>query len=209
VKRFATGVLFVAVAVAGFTACRDDGRTLRDPKPDQTLSITTTSSTVAKVTNGATVQPAAGKTALPGSPTLSAAWVEGGAIPVDLTCRGGSLSPALSWTNVPGEISELALSIIDLDNGQAVHWIVAGLDPALTAISKGIVPAGGVQAKNYLGANAWAPPCPNSGTHRFLVTLYFLPRASGVLPSMDGAFALDTLDLAAANRVTLMGTVSA
>jgi phosphatidylethanolamine-binding protein (PEBP) family uncharacterized protein len=199
VKRIA---LFSASAlVVVLAACSRDGRSLRAPRPDQNQSIVTTATTVAPTAINAPKAP----NGLP-QPTFSATWASGAPIPAEFACKG--VSPELSWANVPGEISELAVTMVDLENGNAGHWIITGLSPASTGLKAGAVPPGAVQAKNYLLGNGWAPPCPNTGTHRYVFTLYFLERPSGVLATMTSVNAVQTLDLAAGSRLTLTGTVT-
>lgn len=143
------------------------------------------------------------------TPVFAASWIDGEAIDVEHTCKGTGTSPALSWAKIPGEIAELAISAVDLDNGQAVQWVIAGINPAETGLSPGVVPVGAVEAKNYLDKPGWAALCPTAGTHRYLFTLYMLPTPSGVLDTMSGSNAISTLDLNAGQRLTLTGTAAA
>jgi phosphatidylethanolamine-binding protein (PEBP) family uncharacterized protein len=203
VKRIA---LFSASAIVlVLAACSRDGRSLRAPRPDQNQSIVTTTATPTTVA-GAVINPPKVAPGLP-QPVFSASWASGQPLPATAACKG--ISPELSWANVPGEISELAVTMVDLQNGNAGHWIIAGLSPSSTGLQAGTIPAGAIQAKNYILGNGWAPPCPNTGTHTYLFTLYFLERPSGLLPSMLSVTAVQTLDLAAGSRLTLTGTVTA
>jgi phosphatidylethanolamine-binding protein (PEBP) family uncharacterized protein len=201
VKRIA--ILSASALVVVLAACSRDGRTLRPPRPDQNQSIVTTTTPATTV---AAINAPKAKPGLP-QPVFSASWVSGQPMPAEAGCKG--VSPELSWANVPGEISELAVTMIDLENGNAGHWIIAGLNPASTGLKAGTVPEGAVQAKNYLKAPGWAPPCPNTGTHRYLFTLYFLERPSELVATMTSTEAVQVLDLAAGSRLTLTGTFTA
>jgi Raf kinase inhibitor-like YbhB/YbcL family protein len=201
VKRLVPAAICVALASV-LVACRGDGRNLRAPKQNQDLSIVTTTTVADALTTGSD------PVASPGTPVFTAEWRLGGAMPIDSTCRGAGQSPALTWTDVPSDVSEIAISAIDLDAQNTVHWIVAGLSPATSGIARNLLPEGAIVTRNGLGTTGYGAPCPTSGTHRVLFTLYFLQGRSGILSSMDAATAMSTLDLAAGQRVTLVGTVT-
>jgi Raf kinase inhibitor-like YbhB/YbcL family protein len=201
VKRIA---IFSVCAIV-LVACSRDGRNLRPPGVNQNKTIVTAppaSSSTSAVAAIVPPKPSLGVA----QPVFAAPWIDGQPIPADAGCKG--TSPQLSWANVPSDITELAISMIDIDNGSAVHWVIAGLPPTIASIPAGAVPAGAVQTKNYLGTVGWAPPCPNSGTHTYLYTLYFLPNKSGVLATMSAENAISTLDLAAGNKLTVSGTAT-
>ena len=52
---------------------------------------------------------------------------------------------------MPGSTVELALTVTDTDANGFVHWVVAGLDPSVQAVTTGVVPDGAIQAKNGAG----------------------------------------------------------
>ena len=113
---------------------------------------------------------------------ISSAYSEGGAIPARSTCDGGRISPPLSWTGVPPDARSLALILHDPDAprpGGFTHWIVYNLDPHSNLLPEGI-PArtrlGGsvMQGRNDAGKDGYFGPCPPSGTHRYVLTLYAL-----------------------------------
>jgi Raf kinase inhibitor-like YbhB/YbcL family protein len=122
-------------------------------------------------------------------------FAESETIPVKYTCDGGDVSPPLSWTGVPGETMELALVVDDPDaaGGTYVHWVLFGLDPSLTGLEAGVVPAGGRQAANSAGDAAYKGPCPprDDDPHRYRFTVYAL---DGEIAAADGASAGDVLD---------------
>jgi hypothetical protein len=152
-------VLAVVAAATALASCSHDGRTLRPAGPDQTLSIASSSTTVA-----ATTAPAKNAGADTAGLTVTAPWPDNGIIDAKYTCKGVGVSPAISWSGVPAKTKELALSLVDLDANDFVHWVVAGLDPASTGIVEGKVPAGATQAINGFGKAGRAPPTASTPT---------------------------------------------
>jgi Raf kinase inhibitor-like YbhB/YbcL family protein len=166
------------------TACSNDGRTLRPPNPNQTLSIVTT-----------TVPPSTT------APTLSLIlpFADGGTIDARYTCKavggGSGISPGVSWGVVPAGTVELALVVTDPDAGGFVHWVLAGIDPnAINSVPEGAVPAGLHQATNSFGKVGWSGPCPPSGTHHYVFTLHALSEPSGITDGMPAAAALNLIN---------------
>jgi Raf kinase inhibitor-like YbhB/YbcL family protein len=184
-------LLAALMPAAALAACSHDGRTLRPPRPDQTLSIITTTTAPSTTTSGASINP--GDNTDQGM-TVTAPWQDNTRIDVRYTCKGANVSPAISWTGVPSQATELALAMTDLDADGFVHWLVAGIDPASTGIAEGKVPANAVQAINGFNKAAWGGPCPPSGQHRYLLTLYALGAPSGITTSTDGKTAVNTLE---------------
>ena len=140
---------------------------------------------------------------------------EGGSIPARYTCDGEDVSPPLEWSGVPKGTNTSALTCDDPDapSGLWVHWVVFDLPPSVTGLPEGVPPTpeisgGGRQGKNDFRKIGYGGPCPPSGTHRYVFTLYALDSPSG-LPA--GATRQDLL-AAAKNHVlgqaTLTGTYS-
>jgi Raf kinase inhibitor-like YbhB/YbcL family protein len=116
-------------------------------------------------------------------PIISNAFKEGGAIPIEHTCDGDDLSPALSWSNVPEAAQSLALICEDPDapKGTFVHWIIYNLAPTTSALAEGVpavemLPDGAVQGQNDLDLVGYGGPCPPPGdrAHRYFFRLYAL-----------------------------------
>jgi phosphatidylethanolamine-binding protein (PEBP) family uncharacterized protein len=187
-------------------ACSRDGRSLRVPGAGQDQTIVTTTAPSSTTAGAAIINPPRPSLGEPRR-VFSAGWFNGEAFPVESGCQG--VSPALQWANTPGEISEIAVSMVDNDNGNAVHWIVFGINPGVQSIGAGTIPPEAQQTKSYLGSVGWAPPCPNSGTHRYTYTLYFLQQPSGIRATMSAETALATLDLVPGEHLTLSGTATA
>jgi phosphatidylethanolamine-binding protein (PEBP) family uncharacterized protein len=202
VKRLA---LFSACALV-LVACSRDGRTLRLPTEGQDQTIVTTIAPPSTSAGAAIINPPRPSLGDPRR-VFSAPWFNGEPFPPESGCKG--ISPELTWANTPGEISEIAVSMIDNDNGNAVHWIVFGISPGTKTIGAGQIPPEAQTTKNYLNSIGWAAPCPNSGTHRYTYTLYFLQKPSGVRATMSAENALATLDLVPGEHLTLSGTATA
>lgn len=132
----------------------------------------------------------------------SPAFSEGGSIPRQHTCDGTDVSPALSWSGAPEKTRAFALIVDDPDAPRKtwVHWVVfdlpadsAGLPEAVPARES--IASGGSQGVNDFGKVGWGGPCPPSGTHRYVFTLYALDgplalsarsRKENVLRAMEG-----------------------
>jgi Raf kinase inhibitor-like YbhB/YbcL family protein len=178
-------------------ACSSAGRTLRPAAPNQTLSIITT--TTAASTTTVAVRPGAGF-------VVTAPWADGGFIDAQYTCKGADTSPAVSWSGVPANTQELAISLVDLDAENFVHWVVAGLDPASTGIVAGRVPGGAIQAANGFGEAKYGGPCPPDGQHKYLLTLYALGSRSKLADGVPAASAIDQLQSGALATALVTGS---
>jgi Raf kinase inhibitor-like YbhB/YbcL family protein len=141
----------------------------------------------------------------------SPAFAEGAPIPADFTCQGAGDSPPLQWTGVPAGARSLALVVFDPDAGSNgfTHWVLYDIDPATRSIPTGTVPAGARQALTSKGSTGWVPPCPPSGTHHYVFTLYVL-RSPATLPNgSPTAQSVHAIEAKAVDRGQLTGTVTA
>jgi Raf kinase inhibitor-like YbhB/YbcL family protein len=193
VKR-ALALLIVLLAAA----CASDGRTLQAPASGASAPPLATSTSV----------PAQGGT-VGGVLTLtSSAFTNDQPIPVEFTCDGAGMSPPLAWGATPEGTVELVLTVIDPDAKGFVHWVIAGLDPSVQALSQGAVPDGAVQALNGAGKPGWTGPCPPKGApHHYVFTLYAMSAATSITDGMPAADALAALaKQKAITATTLTGT---
>lgn len=92
------------------------------------------------------------------------------------TCDGAESSPPLEISGVPAAAESLALVLRDPDapGGIFIHWILFGIPPKTEKIDTGEIPAGARQGKTTDGKIGYVGPCPPSGTHRYIFTLYAL-----------------------------------
>lgn len=106
----------------------------------------------------------------------SSAFGDNESIPVRYTCDGDNISPPLTISGVPEGAAALALLVDDPDapGGSFVHWTVANIDPTVTEVPEGAVPQGGVEGTHGAGGTGYTGPCPPSGEHRYVFTLYAL-----------------------------------
>ena len=94
------------------------------------------------------------------------------------TCDGEGISPHLKWEDFPAETRSFALSCADPDapGGDFVHWLMYNIPLGITEIDQGastIEEADDV--KNDFGKAGYGGPCPPSGVHRYIFTVYALP----------------------------------
>lgn len=171
-------------------ACRNDGRDLPAPRPEQNLSI---SSTAEVDTTDPDATGDAFDTALPpaGEYEITAPWRDGADIDARYSCDGVNVAPALSWSAAPEGTVEIAITLTDLDVPGFVHWAIAGLAPTSIAIAEDTVPIGAYEAANSLGDIGYTGPCPPAGQqHLYLVTVHYLAEITGY---GDGAAGLDLI----------------
>lgn len=199
-------MLVVLCSLVLVAACSDDGTELREPSADQTT-------TTEAAAEGSTVpddDPSASEPA-PGGFTLQVdGLAPGGAIPVALSCEGENQPPTLSWQNVPSSAAELAVTVVDPDAGDFVHWVVTGIDPGLAGFDGADLPPGATTLVNGAGEAGWFGPCPPPGMeHDYRFTLFALPRPSGIDPGSDPTEAIAALEASAAASTAVTGTFAA
>jgi Raf kinase inhibitor-like YbhB/YbcL family protein len=96
-------------------------------------------------------------------------------------CRGGNVSPGLSWASPPAGTRSFALLMLDLDAGWW-HWAVFDIPAQVTALRAGagdpgrhLMPPGAIQVRNDFGSVGYGGPCPPPGPpHHYRLTLYAL-----------------------------------
>ena len=117
----------------------------------------------------------------------SPAFADGGSIPRRHACDGQDLSPPLAWSGAPAGTVAFALVVDDPDARGFVHWVVTAIAGDSSGLPEGVPAAGPpAQGRNDFGRRGWGGPCPPSGTHRYVFTLYALAQAPA-LPSLPTA----------------------
>ena len=127
----------------------------------------------------------------------SAAFEDGGTIPIRHSCEGDNLSPPLSWARVPEDAVELALVVGDpgAEGGVFHHWVVVGIAPEPATVDAGEVPPGGVQAKGSSENPTWIGPCPPPGEeHRYVFSLFPLSRRLALSDGVELRTALEAIE---------------
>lgn len=106
----------------------------------------------------------------------SPAFINNELIPKEYTCDSEGLHPALQISAPPIGTKSFALTMTDPDSpsGTWTHWLVWNIDPSTSFINDGEVPPGSIEGKNGSDKVGWYPPCPHTGTHRYIFTLYAL-----------------------------------
>lgn len=138
---------------------------------------------------------------------LVAPWRDTAPIPARHTCDGEDVSPALTWSDVPPDAVELAITVTDLDAPGFVHWIVAGIDPSVSGTSEGVVPDGALLWPNGSGSVDYSGPCPPAGEeHRYLFTLHALNQQLEPADEMTATEIIEILNLTSIDQSSVSGT---
>ena len=153
------------------------------------------------------IGPASEGNETPGFELTSPAFAPDAPIPTLHTCDGDDVSPPLAWGSMPEGTVELALTVIDVDAGGFVHWVVAGIDPGVQGFAEGVLPDGVVQAKNGMNTIGWTGPCPPQGpAHHYVFTLHALTQPSGLTTGEPGVDAVKAIAALPGPIATLVGT---
>ena len=138
----------------------------------------------------------------------SRAFADGRQIPREHTCKGAGSPPDLAWRGVPDGAASLALVVSDPDapRGTFVHWVLYDLPPRDGGLASGDSAPGAREAENSGGKPGWYPPCPPSGTHRYVFAVYALSGPASGRSTQD---ILDDIGRRAVASGTLTGLVSA
>jgi Raf kinase inhibitor-like YbhB/YbcL family protein len=99
-------------------------------------------------------------------------------------CRGGNVSPGLSWTGPPPGTRSFAVLMLDPDapGGGWWHWAVFDIPAEVTTLEAGagdpgrrLLPSGAIQVRNDFGSVGYGGPCPPPGPpHHYRLMLYAL-----------------------------------
>jgi Raf kinase inhibitor-like YbhB/YbcL family protein len=99
-------------------------------------------------------------------------------------CKGGNISPSLSWSGAPSETKSFAINVYDPDapTGSGFwHWVVFNIPASTTSIPKNagdvkakLMPEGAIQSRTDFGTDGWGGPCPPQGDkpHHYIFTVY-------------------------------------
>lgn len=120
-------------------------------------------------------------------------------IPTQYTCKGGDHSPPLLWKDAYGsDTQSFVLTVEDPDapSGTWDHWVMYNIPPNIRELSvDASLPPNAKMGLNSWGTPRYRGPCPPSGTHRYVFTLYSLnimlmihdlPTKAEVLDAMQG-----------------------
>src|ERR1700730_4482010 len=88
-------------------------------------------------------------------------------------CKGGNISPSLSWSGAPSDTKSFTITVCDPDapTGSGFwHWIVFNIPASTTSIpqnagdvKKKLMPKGAIQSRTDFGTDGYGGPCPPQG----------------------------------------------
>ena len=115
---------------------------------------------------------------------------DGDALDPLFTCDGQKVHPGLKWSGEPEGTKSFALTLEDPDAPMGIftHWLVVDIPAGVNYLERaGKLPASAHELKNSFGGAGYGAPCPPSGTHRYVFTLYALSaaRLEGGQPSIE------------------------
>ncbi|RVU17115.1 YbhB/YbcL family Raf kinase inhibitor-like protein [Methylobacterium oryzihabitans] len=106
-------------------------------------------------------------------------------------CKGGNVSPQLSWSGAPKGTRSFAITLYDPDAPTGSgwwHWTVVNIPASATALESGAsggraLPTGAVETTNDYGTAGFGGACPPPGAmHRYVVTVHALATERLTLP---------------------------
>lgn len=129
-------------------------------------------------------------------------------IPSKYTCDGPEVSPPLQITAIPADTASLALIVEDPDAPRATwdHWIAYDI-PVTASIPEGVGSIGTTGVSTG-GVHGYESPCPPSGSHRYVFTVYALDTTLGLAAGADKAALLAAMEGHVLASATLLGRYS-
>jgi hypothetical protein len=112
----------------------------------------------------------------------SPAFVDNERFPSAYTCDGDEISPPLVFHSIPAEAKSLALILDDPDapGSSFIHWTLWNIPAREQDVATGEIPPGAREGKNTAGGKGYVSPCPPTGTHRYVFTLFALDAELGL-----------------------------
>lgn len=106
----------------------------------------------------------------------SPAFSDGQVIPEIYTCKGENINPPLVISDIPADAESLVLIFEDPDAPFQTfdHWLLWNISPQTIAIIEDAVPEETIQGTNSFGKASYGGPCPPTGSHRYIFTLFAL-----------------------------------
>lgn len=211
-RRIALSTAVCSIGVLTLFGCSDDGRDMAPPRDGQFESIIAATETSAVLDTSAPAEPE--------EMTLYGPWLDGDTIPSAHTCAEAGTFPSISWTGVPAGTVSLAIVMLDttdisIDPVGRAHWVVVGIDPTVTAIDAGVLPAGATVSANAFGTPevpemAWRAPCPAAAeVHTYVFEVHALDQQIELPPETPATDMVRAIDFATIATASLSGTVMA
>ena len=143
----------------------------------------------------------------------SSAFEDGEMIPTIYTCDGEDMSPPLSWRGAPEGTRTLVLIVDDPDAPLRtwVHWVVYNIPVDLEGFPEGMpsepeLASGVQQGQTSWSRSGYGGPCPPSGTHHYIFTLYALDTSLDLAPARtDKQAVINEIETHVLARATLTG----
>jgi len=144
----------------------------------------------------------------------SPAFAAGKLIPIQHTCDGADVSPALSWSDAPPGVKVFALICDDPDApvGTWVHWVIWGMPGTTAGLPENVakaesLPEGTRQGVNDFRHVGYGGPCPPPGRlHRYFFKLFALDSALSLKPRPTKQDLLQAMAGHVLAEAQLMGT---
>ena len=145
----------ILLSLPGLGGCEKSKSTTPPPGPPLTLTVT--------------------------SPTLQ----QGQPMPAAYACTDSDhlgKSPPLAWAKGPEGTVGYAISMVDSDAGNFVHWFVTGVPASVNALPEGasssdLLPSGAVELPNDFDKKGYGGPCPPPGKpHHYVLQVWALKR---------------------------------
>lgn len=107
--------------------------------------------------------------------TVNTDFVSWGFIPSVYTCQWKDKSPTLYFTWYSSSVKTFALTLQDPDapGGIRDHWVMRNISTG-SEILFGDVPKKAIVGKNSRWSRIYRGPCPPSGSHQYILTVYAL-----------------------------------
>jgi Raf kinase inhibitor-like YbhB/YbcL family protein len=133
-------------------------------------------------------------------------------------CKGGNISPELSWSGAPAGTKSFAILMHDPDAPTGSgwwHWVVYNIPATVSSLpagagdpKKSLLPAGALQGRTDFGDPGYGGPCPPPGKpHRYYVRVYALKVEKLEVPAdATAAFVGFSVRMHALATAELMGT---
>lgn len=142
-------------------------------------------------------------------------FTDGGELPQSSTanalggqCVGENISPQLEWSAVPDNTVRLAITMLDTDAQDFVHWMIANVPGSITSIDSGGADSlNGIGGKSSLSSEydgKYFGPCPPSPNHHYVFTVYALDTTLG----LDPGYSIGELTNAMKGHILAQGSLT-
>jgi Raf kinase inhibitor-like YbhB/YbcL family protein len=149
----------------------------------------------------------------------SSSFTDGAKLPrayVYTDCNGSNKSPQLSWSDVPTGTKSFAIICHDPDapGGTFYHWVLFNVPASATSLPEKLskdaqLSNGALQGRNDFRKIGYDGPCPPSGVHRYVFTVYALDTTLSLGAHATTQDVLDALQGHILDRDEIVGKYSA